>query len=212
LEIGNLTGSVEGGAMTGTVSHEGIARYTNVAIALHWIVATLIIANVGLGYAANLVPDGLVRPIVDTHKSTGITVLGLAILRILWRFSHKPPALPQSYSPFERLAAHAAHGALYVLIFALPISGWMHDSAWKEAATHPMSLYGLVSWPRIGWIEQVEPVEKERLHTLFFAAHTYFAYALYLLLALHIVGALKHQLLDRKAELQRMLPGRPRSA
>ena len=151
--------------MTEAISRDAIARYTKPAILLHWIVAALIIANVGLGYAANLVPDSLVRPIVDTHKSTGITVLGLAILRILWRFSHKPPALPQSYSPFERLAAHAAHGALYVLIFALPISGWIRDSAWKEATTRPMSLYGLISWPRIGWIEQIEPIEKERLHT-----------------------------------------------
>ncbi len=199
--------------MTASISRDGgSARYTNMAIALHWIIAVLILANIGFGYAANLVPDGFVRTLVDTHKSIGITVLGLAILRILWRFSHKPPDLPQCYSPFERFAALAAHGALYVLIFALPISGWMHDSAWKDAASHPMSLYGLVPWPRIGWIEQVEPVEKERLHSLFFAVHVWFAYALYLLLALHIVRALKHQFFDRHAELQRMLPGRPGSA
>ena len=206
------TGKLESEPLTEAISRDAIARYTKPAILLHWIVAALILINVGLGYAANLAPDIFVRPIIDTHKSVGITVLGLAILRILWRFSHKPPDLPQSYSPFERIAAHAAHGALYVLIFALPISGWMHDSAWKEAATHPMSLYGLIGWPRIGWIEQIEPVEKERLHTLFFAAHVYFAYALYLLLALHIVGALKHQFLDREAELQRMLPGRSTGA
>ncbi|MGO9673291.1 MAG: cytochrome b [Methylocella sp.] len=198
--------------MIGANAPEGTAGYTNTAIALHWIVAVLILANVGLGYAADLVPDGFVRTIVDTHKSIGITVLGFVVLRILWRLSHKPPDLPQSYSPFERRAAAAGHAALYVLIFALPISGWMHDSAWKEAASHPMSLYGLVPWPRMSWIEQIEPAEKERLHTLFFAAHTYFAYALYLLLALHIAGALKHQFFDREAELRRMLPGAPRSA
>jgi cytochrome b561 len=212
LEIGKLDGFRGGQDMTGAISPGGIARYTTTAIALHWIIAILILANVGLGYAADLVPDGFVRTVVDTHKSTGITVLGLAMLRILWRFSHKPPDSPPSYSPFERFAAHAAHGALYVLIFALPISGWMHDSAWKEAASHPMSLYGLIPWPRIAWIERIEPVEKERLHTLFFAAHTYFAYALYLLLATHIFGALKHQFFDREAELQRMLPSRTRGA
>ncbi len=195
-----------GAALTGAIAHD--ARYTRTAIALHWIVAALILANVALGYSADLVPDGFVRSIVDTHKSIGITVLGLGILRLLWRFAHKPPEFPQSYSPFERFSAHAAHGALYVLIFALPISGWMHDSAWKDAATHPMSLYGLVPWPRIGWIEHVEAAEKERLHTLFFTAHAYFGYILYFLLALHIVGALKHQFWDREAELQRMLPGR----
>ena len=198
--------------MTQAYSRDQIPRYTNTAIALHWIIAVLILVNIGLGYSAELVPDGFVRPVVDSHKSTGITVLGLAVLRILWRVSHKPPDFPPSYSPFERFAAHAAHGALYILIFALPISGWMHDSAWKGAVTHPMSLYGLVPWPRIGWIEQIEPVEKERLHTLFFAYHNYFAYALYLLLATHIAGALKHQFFDRAAELQRMLPGRTSGA
>lgn len=212
MEICRLTDSVEGEAATKAVPRAWSGRYTGVAIALHWIVAVLIVTNVGLGYTANFVPDSAVRPIVDTHKSIGITVLGLAILRILWRLSHKPPEIPQSYSSFERFAAHAAHIALYVLIFALPISGWMHDSAWKAAATHPMSLYGLIPWPRIGWIENIEPVEKERLHTLFFTAHIYFAYALYLLLALHIVGALKHQFFDREPELQRMLPGRPKDA
>jgi cytochrome b561 len=198
--------------MTEVFSRNPIARYSNPAIALHWIIAVLILGNIALGYAADLVPDSAVRSVIDTHKSIGITVLGFAILRILWRVSHRPPVFPQGYSPFERWAAHAAHGALYVLIFALPISGWMHDSAWKAAATHPMSLYGLVPWPRIHWIEGIEPVEKERLHTLFFAWHSYFAYALYLLLAIHIAGALKHQFLDRQPELQRMLPGRARGA
>jgi cytochrome b561 len=198
--------------MTEAFSREPIARYTNAAIALHWIIAVLILANVALGYAGEAVPDAYVRSVVDSHKSTGITVLGLALLRLLWRISHPPPDFPPSYSRFERFAAHAAHGALYILIFALPISGWMHDSAWKDAAAHPMSLYRLVPWPRIGWIAGVEPVEKERLHTLFFAWHTYFAYALYLLLALHIAGALKHQFLDREAALQRMLPRRARRA
>ncbi|MEJ0095758.1 MAG: cytochrome b/b6 domain-containing protein [Methylocella sp.] len=185
----------------------GVARYTTVAIALHWIVAVLMLVNIALGLSADVVPDGYVRSVVDMHKSVGITVLGLAILRILWRASHKPPPLPASYSPLERLSAHAAHGLLYLLILALPISGWMHDSAWSAAATHPMSLYGLIPWARIGWIENVEPIQKEHLHTVFFNAHVYFGYALYLLLALHIIGALKHQFWDREAELQRMLPG-----
>ena len=183
------------------------ARYTGVAISLHWIVAVLLIVNVALGLSADYLPDGYVRPVIDLHKSIGITVLGLVLLRILWRLSHKPPAMPKTYAPWERFAAHLAHGALYVVILALPVSGWMHDSAWKGAATHPILLYGLIPWPRIGWIEAVEPHEKETLHTVFFAFHAYAAYALYALLALHIIGALKHQFWDREPELQRMLPG-----
>jgi cytochrome b561 len=182
------------------------ARYTGVAIALHWIVAVLILANVVLGFIADDIPDEYVRSVIDLHKSFGITVLGLVLLRILWRLAHRPPPMPASYSPLERFAAHGAHGLLYLVILALPVTGWMHDSAWKGAASHPMSLYGLVPWPRIGWIESIEPARKEQLHDLFFKAHAYAGYVLYALLALHILGALKHQFWDREPELQRMLP------
>ena len=100
--------------------------------------------------------------------------------------------------------AHAAHGVLYALILMLPLSGWMHDSAWKDAATHPMTLYGAVPWPRIGWITNLEPVQKEQLHELFGWFHTAFGYVLYGVLFLHVAGALKHQWLDKEPELQRM--------
>jgi cytochrome b561 len=184
------------------------ARYTGLAIILHWIVAILMIGNVALALSADYVPDGYVRPVINLHKSIGISVLGLVMLRILWRLSHVPPVLPTIYAPWERFAAHAAHGALYLVMLALPVSGWMHDSAWKGAATHPMLLYGLIPWPRLGWIETIEPHYKETLHTVFFEVHADAAYALYALLALHIIGALKHQFWDRERALQRMLPGR----
>jgi len=174
------------------------------------MIAALILTNVALGFGANWVPDEYVRRMVDLHKSIGITVLGLAILRILWRLTHKPPPMPSKYSLFEQLAAHAAHWMLYVLIFAIPISGWLHDSAWKEAAAHPVWLYGLIPWPRISWIQNIEPAAKERLHTFLFDVHVYLNYALYLLLLLHVFGALKHQFLDREDELQRMIPSRRR--
>ena len=190
--------------MADVMSPPRVARYTGTAVVLHWTVAVLIIANLALGLVADYVPDSVVRSVIDLHKSFGITVLGLVILRILWRFAHKPPAMPASYPPLERRSAHAAHIVLYLLILALPISGWLHDSAWKGAANHPIRLYGLIPWPRIGWIEHAEPAEKEHLHTLFFNVHAYAAYVLYALLALHILGALKHQFWDHEPELQRM--------
>jgi cytochrome b561 len=181
-------------------------RYTRVAIFLHWIVAVLIVFNVVMIWTISLWPEDWDRPIIDLHKSIGITVLGLVLMRILWRIGNKPPPLPQSYPAVERHAAHAAHAVLYVLILAIPISGWMHDSAWKGAPTHPMTLFGLVPWPRIAAIAQVDAAEKERLHTLFFAFHQWFAYALYGLVGLHVAAALKHQWIDKKPELQRMAP------
>jgi cytochrome b561 len=179
-------------------------RYRRPAIVLHWLIAALIIINVTLALSVDLLPDEWARPIINTHKSIGITVLGLALLRLLWRLSHTPPPLPAGYQPWERRASHLAHGLLYLLMLALPLSGWMHDSAWKDAASHPMTLFGLVPWPRIGWIVAIEPERKEMLHDLFGNWHTAFGYVLYALLALHVAGALKHQFIDREDELGRM--------
>lgn len=179
-------------------------RFTRIAIILHWAVAVGIICNVALAWSVDYLPDDWVRPVIDTHKSIGITVLGLALLRILWRVSHRPPSLPDAFPRWERTAASVAHGLLYLLMLGLPLSGWLHDSAWKDAATHPMTLFHLVPWPRIGFVMHLEPGLKEHMHDVFGAVHAWFGYALYLLLALHVGGALKHEWIDRQSVLRRM--------
>jgi cytochrome b561 len=183
------------------------ARYTGVAIALHWLIAVFIAVNVALALSVDFLPDSAVRPVIDLHKSMGITVLGLVILRVLWRVSHRPPAFPATYSKWERSSAHGVHYLLYAVMLALPLSGWLHDSAWRDAATHPMHLFGLFEWPRLKFIMTLPAALKEELHTRFGQLHTWLGYGLYGLFALHVGGALKHQWFDREAELQRMLPG-----
>jgi cellulose synthase/poly-beta-1,6-N-acetylglucosamine synthase-like glycosyltransferase/cytochrome b561 len=183
-------------------------RYTTTALVLHWAIALLLAVNIALALSVDHLPDAAVRPVIDTHKSIGITILGLVLIRLLWRLSHKPPPLATRYARWERRIAGAVHLMLYGLMFALPLSGWLHDSAWKDAATHPMRLFGLVPFPRIQAIASLEPALKESLHTLFGQLHTWFGYALYALFLLHVLGALKHQLYDREPELQRMLPRR----
>ena len=173
---------------------------------LHWLVALLIIINVTLALSVDSLPEGWERPIIDTHKSIGITVLGLVLLRLLWRAAHRPPPLPANYPRWGKLSAHLAHAVLYLLILALPLSGWLHDSAFKDAALYPMTLFGLVPWPRIAAIAELDPVTKENLHTIFYLFHQAFAYGLYALFAAHVAGALKHQFLDKEPELQRMVP------
>ena len=188
------------------INRKAPAAYTRFAMLLHWLMAILIIGNVALGWAANYVADDTVRPVIDMHKSIGITVLGLAILRLLWRLANPPPPLPAFYPAIERRAAHVAHWVLYALIFLLPLSGWAHDSAWQDAATHPMFLFGLFRWPRLGFLQGFDPATQTWLHDLLGTLHFSFGYVLYALLAVHILGALKHQFLDGDAEFQRILP------
>jgi cytochrome b561 len=181
-----------------------VDRYTRTAIVLHWIVALLMAVNIVLAWSFNYLPDGAVRSVIDLHKSIGITVLGLGLLRLLWRFSHRPPALRLVAARWERLLARCVHALLYLLLLALPVSGWLHDSAWKDAASHPMFLFGCIHWPRIALVAALDPVRKEALHTTFGHLHTYLGYAFYAAFLLHVGGALKHQFFDRQPELQRM--------
>ncbi len=184
-----------------------VRRYTRVAMFLHWLIALLIIINVALIWSVDWISEERIRLVIDSHKSFGITVLGLVLMRMLWRAANPPPQLPDAYPPAEKKAAHLAHIALYVLMIGLPLSGWMHDSAWKAAGEIKMYLFGLFEWPRIGVIMNLEPAFKERLHGIFGGIHHWLAYALYVLVGLHIAAALKHQFWDGDPELQRMWPG-----
>ena len=184
-------------------------RYTRLAMVFHWVIALGIVINVLLVWFVDAMPKTAERPMINLHKSIGLTVLGLAIMRLLWRWANPPPAMPVSYGKWERLGAHAAHIALYVLIFALPITGWIHDSAWKGAAANPLTLFGVIPWFRIGLVANQDAATKEQIHSVFFTFHSLFADVLYALFVVHVAGALKHQWFDHERELQRMLPGGP---
>ena len=186
-----------------------VDRYTRPAIILHWAIALLIIANVALAWIWPTVADAQVRPLIDWHKSIGITVLGLVIMRLLWRVSHRPPALPSGFHRWEVRLSGITHLLLYLVMIGMPLSGWIMDSAWKDAATHPMMLFGgSIEWPRIGWIMALDPATKLQVHDSAGATHEIMGKVLYALFALHVLGALKHQFIDRQPELQRMGWGR----
>ena len=180
------------------------ARYTTPAIVFHWVIALGIAINLVIMWVLDALPEASQRPAVNLHKSIGITVLGLAIMRLLWRATHTPPPLPPGTRTWERLSAHAAHTLLYVLIFALPLTGWIHDSAWKAAAKNPLVLFGVIPWFRIAAVQDMAPGPKEHVHALFSQLHTSCAYLLYALLAVHILGALKHQFWDNQPSLRRI--------
>jgi cytochrome b561 len=174
------------------------------------MIAALMITNVVLAWTFDDISKSAVGAFKATHKSIGITVLGLAILRLLWRLTHNPPPLPP-YAAWERRSAHAAHWVLYGLVFALPLSGWTYDSAWKGAAAHPLKLFFVIPWFRFGFLAHLDPATKESWHALLGQVHTSFAYVLYAIFTIHVAGALKHQFLDRAPELQRMWPAQRRT-
>lgn len=165
---------------------------------LHWIVAALVFAQLALGWAAvnwRLSPTKL--DLFVWHKSTGMLILGLMVVRMTWRSTNVTPSLPADMRPLERLAAQSSHLFLYLLLLLLPITGWIVNSA----ANIPFRILWLIPLPAI-----MEP-DKAMADA---AARTHFVLgiALSLLLAVHIGAALRHHFLKHNNVLVRMLPGR----
>lgn len=175
-------------------------RYGLVAMTLHWLIALLIFGMIGLGWYMTGLPVGVRKiQLYQLHKSLGITVLALVVLRLGWRLANRPPPLPDTIRGPERLLARVTHFGLYLLIVAMPLSGWIIASA----ATLPTSLYGLVPLPRL-----VAP-DEATLHRAG-AVHEVLAWAILVLAALHAAGAVKHHVIDKDNVLRRMLPVRLR--
>lgn len=166
---------------------------------LHWIVAVLVFAQFGLGlYAAGL-PVGIARlQWLSRHKSLGLAVLALVLVRLGWRFFSPPPPLPGGMSGFERKAAATSHWLLYALLVAAPLAGWVYASA----AGLSVNWFGLVVMPDlVGRNAGRAPLYK--------ALHQALVALLAFILAGHIGAALRHAL-RRDGVMQRMLPWRLR--
>jgi len=164
---------------------------------LHWVIVALLVVQVPLGKVAHELPVGLERLVMmSRHKSVGITILALALLRIAWRWIDRPPP-PPPMPRWQEIAARLNHWALYALLIALPLTGWLTSSA----AARPVSWFGLVQLP-----DFVAP--DEGLEEAFEEAHEWLVNALLVLVLVHVAAALKHQFFDRDGLLLRMLPGR----
>ncbi len=172
------------------------APYTRTAIALHWLLALMIAVSFGVGWTISDLPFSPTRlKLFNWHKWAGITILLLSGLRLVWRLTHRPPLHPPMPA-WQRLAADGAHGALYLLFFAVPVAGW----AYSSAAGFPVVLYGLIPLPNLA------PVDRGLADTLK-EVHGTLAWALAAVVALHVAAALKHQFIDRDGLLSRMRPG-----
>ena len=172
------------------------SSYGAVAKFLHWSIVILIIAQYVLAEAAEELPDGIEKlATISRHKSLGMLVLGLALLRILWKLVSKGQPSPVPMPALQRAAAAAGHGLLYLLVLAQPISGWMMSSA----ANYPVSWFGLLQLPNLVMPSEALKEVLEEVHEGLFVA-------LLCLAGVHVLAALKHQFVDRDGLITRMLP------
>lgn len=183
-------------------------RYTAVAQALHWLLAVALVAMVIMGLAMAHAPLATATKfkLYQLHKSVGITILLLAVLRLAWRLTHRPPPLPIGMPASEKAAAHGAHVLLYALMIGLPLAGWALVSI--SPINLPTVLYGLVPWPHLPVLSGLPRAEKSAWAPMVADVHAYGAYALSALVAVHVLAALRHHFLLRDDTLRRMLPGR----
>ncbi len=171
-------------------------RYGVVAQGLHWLIAGLIVAQFTLAWMADDLPLGMQKlAMLARHKSFGMTVLMLAILRLLWRVFHRAPNFPAGMSPIERVLARATHIVFYVLLFAMPLTGWMMSSA----KNYSVSWFGRFTWPDL-----LAP--NERAFEVLKTTHQTLSWLLLTIAILHILAAMKHHFWNKDDVLRRMLP------
>ncbi|MDB5828602.1 MAG: cytochrome b561 [Variovorax sp.] len=178
-------------------------RYGIVAIALHWLLALMIVTSFGVGLYMTGLPFSPARlKLYNWHKWAGVTIFTLSALRLLWRLGHRPPALPdriaEAMPRWQHGAHRAMHLALYVLFFAVPLFGW----AYTTMLGFPVVWFGVLPLP------DILPVDVDLAEHVLKPLHKASAFLLAAVAAVHAAAALKHQFIDRDNLLHRMKPGR----
>ena len=170
--------------------------YTRTSIALHWLIALLIFCAFPLGiYMADLpFSPGRLR-LYSYHKWLGVTVFLLAFVRVGWRLAHPAPPSPASMPAWQRIAATATHHLLYLLLFAVPISGWLMSSAKGFQTVY----LGIIPLPDL-------LTKDKALGDALLLAHRILTFTLGTLVITHLIAALKHYFVDRDEVLGRMIP------
>ena len=171
-------------------------RYNRTAIFLHWLVGLGILGTLGLGlYMVDLPFSPAKLQIYSWHKWSGMTLLFLAVVRLAWRLSHPAPALPDTMGPLSRLAAHAGHWVLYILMLAIPLSGWLMSSAQGFSVVW----FGVLPLPDL-------VAKNLELGEWLNSIHLILNYTLIATLIGHIGAALHHHFIKKDTVMSRMLP------
>jgi cytochrome b561 len=173
-------------------------RYSNVSLLFHWGIALAVLAQVLLITAHEASES--TRTFISAHKALGLTILIVTLARIGWRFANPALPMPPGTPGWQRIFARATHVGFYLLLIGLPLGGWAASSA----GGRDIDYFGLFNWPLLPL-----PLDRE-MAGRFMDAHRAGVKVLYVLLALHVLGALKHHFIDRDNVLHRMIPLIPR--
>lgn len=196
-------------------SPDSLPRYGRGARILHWLIALLVIAAIVLGFIAATIGAKVADPglkalredILFWHKSLGITILALGLIRIGWALTHPRPPLPTYLPKRERVLAKSVHTGLYILLIAMPVTGILLS----QAVGFPVSWFGVFTLPDFVHPDLAVPVLKRGSVLITFILHEkVFAYLLLGILALHVAGLIKHHWIDRDPSIwRRMAPWGP---
>ena len=174
-----------------------LTKYSKTAIALHWLIAVLVIANVVLVNMADGLPRDAKAVYMTPHKVIGISILLFSVLRLFWRLGHKPPPNPQAIPSWQARLGRTVHALFYFLIIAVPLTGWLMVAA--RPGSPGVDFFGLFSLDL--------PVgDSKQLSSIGYDGHEILTKLLVILIILHVLGALKHQFIDRVPFIQKMFP------
>jgi cytochrome b561 len=178
---------------------EKASRYTSTAVALHWLLVVVLFAQIVFGWFLEDVPRGTPeRTIyVNLHKSTGMVIGVIILMRLYWRLTHPAPPLPSSMPLWERVAAHWSHVLLYVCMIVMPLSGYIASNFSK----YGVNFFNSIKLPPWG-------IDDQTIYNVFNTAHVVTSFILVTLIALHVLAALRH-LFKRDGVFSRMWPVRP---
>jgi cytochrome b561 len=192
--------------MTGTRAAKAVSqtRYSTVAIVLHWTIAAALALQILIGLRIEEVEGPTLSTILRLHKTVGVTILVLTVARLVWRLVNPPPPTDSSLTPIEKLASHWVHIGFYGALLALPLTGWAMVSAQRIGA---MNLVGGLRWPDFPLITALPGGVQDTLADVLDKSHSALVYVMYALLALHILGALKHHFISKDPTVSRMAPG-----
>ncbi len=179
------------------MSGSTLSKYSKTAVALHWLIAILVISNVVLVNMAADLPRDAKAIYMSPHKAIGISILALSLLRLFWRIGHKPPPIPETVPGWQAKLGRAVHALFYLLIIAVPLTGWLMVSA--RPGSPGVDFFGL-------FMLDLPVGDSKALSDIGNEGHEILTKALVILIALHVLGALKHQFIDRVPFIQRMFP------